>query len=300
MIAYIGRHWRGELSLWVSWWINCVALSALLWFLIPWLAVAGNFAVPDTLGRYGAAFALQFLEIALVPLWQMVGLWRSGGRQAATTDRWLTGRATQVTAFLFTTLITMRGLVFGAEAVIGVRVALALGPYRYTVSLRHSGREILLRGGLGYGASAAVQSVLAAHPRVRRIQLESGGGALSEGTRLREVIISHGLDTYTADECSSACVSAYAGGRRRYLQRGARLGFHLPRNWDALSTSAVPWAYRSELAYFSQLGVPNWFLARWVQTGRKFWYPTELQLVRSGFVTNLRGAPPPATRRQTR
>ena len=38
------------------------------------------------------------------------------------------------------------------------------------------------------------------------------------------LIMTWGLDTYTARECSSACVSAFAGGRFRYLQRGARMG----------------------------------------------------------------------------
>jgi hypothetical protein len=273
-----------------------VAFSALLWLLLPRLALAGHFDNPDTLGKYGASLGLQFLQIALVPLWQMVGLWRCGARQAAAPDRWLTGRDTQVIAFLFTVLITMRGLEFGAEQVIGVRVALALGPYRYTVSLVHGGREIELHGGLGFGASQAVESLLMGNPQVRRIHLESGGGALSEGTRLRGVILARDLDTYTATECSSACVSAYAGGRFRYLRRGARMGFHLPRNWDALSRSPVPSVYRSELAYFSKLGVPNWFLANWIRTGRKFWYPTEFQLVRSGLVTNVRGAPPQPVR----
>ena len=293
MTSYIGRHWRGELGPGVTWWVNCVAFSALLWVLVPRLAIAGNFGFPDSLGKYAASFTLQFFQIAVVPLWQMVGLWRSGGRKAATPDRWRIGRATQVIAFVFTTLIAMRGLTFGAEQIIGSRVALALGPYSYTVSLLPGGREILLRGGLGFGAADAVSKLLAANPQVRRLRLESGGGALSEGTRLRAVILSRELDTYTATECSSACVSAYIGGRFRYLQRGARIGVHLPRNWDAFSTSPVDWVYRSELAYFSERGLPDWFLANWIRTGQKFWYPTEFQLVTSGLVTYLRGAPPP-------
>lgn len=292
MTGYIVRHWRGELGPGVTWWLNCVALTAALWWTLPRLAVAGDFAYADTLGRFCAASTLQFLQIGLVPLWQMVGLWRCAARHSLAPGRRLAGRAAQVAAFLFTVLITMRGLVFGAELVIGARVAFALGPYSYTVALLHGGREIAVSGGLGFGVSADVQAMLAANPGVRRIRLDSGGGALSEGTKLREVIIARGLDTYTARGCSSACVSAFAGGRFRYLQRGAPMGVHLPRNWEALSGNPVASGYRAELSYLRKRGLPDWFLENWIRTGQKFWYPTEFQLVSSGLVTGLRGAPP--------
>lgn len=299
MIGYFVRHWRGDLGPGVTWWINCAGLSALLWWLVPRIAVEGGFAFADTLGKFCAASALQFLQIGLVPLWQMVGLWRCGGRRAGTAALAgrLTGRAVQVTAFLFTVLITMRGLVFGAEEVIGARVAFALGSYSYTVRLLHGGREIAVSGGLGFGVSDAVRALLAANPGVRRIRLDSGGGALTEGTRLRNIIIERDLDTYSVRECSSACVSAFAGGRFRYLQRGARMGVHLPRNWEAFSSNPVASGYRAELVYLRERGLPDWFIENWIRTGQDFWYPTEFQLVSSGLVTGLRGRPPAPARR---
>jgi len=294
--GYLLRHWRGELGPGITWWVNGVALSAVLWWTLPRLAVAGDFAYADTLGKFCAAFLLQFVQIGLVPLWQMVGLWRCGGRRALGTDRRFAGRATQVAAFLFTILITMRGLVFGAEQAIGARVALALGPYSYTVTLLRGGREIAVEGGLGFGVAAAVEALVNDNPGVRRIRLDSGGGALSEGTKLREVIMARNMDTYTRRGCSSACVSAFAGGRFRYLQRGARIGVHLPRNWDALAASPVATGYQAELRYLRQRGLPDWFLENWIRTGQKFWYPTEFQLLSSGLVTGLRGKPPPIGR----
>lgn len=291
-ISYIVRHWRGDLHPGITWWINCVALTAVLWWGIPRVALATGLLPPDTTGRFLALLALRFFQIGLVPLWQMVGLWRSGDRAGRKNVGWLAGRTAQVAAFLFTVLITMRGLVFGAEQVIGSRVALGLGAYDYVVTLLPNGREIEVEGGLGYGVADAVQSLLDENPKVRRIRLESGGGALSEGVKLREVIQARNLDTFSAHECSSACVSAYAGGRFRYLQRGARVGLHLPRNWDTFSTSPVSAPYRAELIYFRNRGLPWWFLNNWIRTGQRFWYPSEFQLVSSGLVTNLRGVPP--------
>lgn len=299
-MTYLVRHWRGELSGTMSWWVNSVGLTLLLWILMPQLAVAGHFASPDTLAKFCVALALGSFQIGFVPLWQMVGLWRCGGRQATTRGTRLSGRVTQVSAFLFTVFIAMRVLVFGAESLVEARLALALGPYSYTVSLLPNQREIQVRGGFGFGVSRAVAELLKAHPGVRRIRLDSGGGALSEGQQLRAIIRAHQLDTYSLTGCSSACVSAFVGGRFRFLQRGALMGFHLPRNWATFSTNPVTSGYRIELGYFRIWGLPDWFLARWISTGQKFWYPTNFQLVSSGLVTGLLGQPPPLTRSSPR
>lgn len=291
LFSWIARHWRGELRLGVSWWLNCVALTLLLYWLIPWIARTSGLAAGQSASTYTAMLGLIVLQIGIIPLWQMVGLWQATDRSLRTTDRIVAARLGQVAAVLFTLLIATRGLVAGAEQVIAARVAWALGPYQYQVSLLPGAREIELSGGLGFGASAAVESLLADNPGVRRIRLNSGGGALSEGVRLREIIIAHGLDTYSSRECSSACVSAFVGGRLRILQRGARMGFHLPRNWTPLATGPVSPLYLGELRYFQQRGVPGWFLDNWIRSGQKFWYPTGFQLQRAGIVSSLRGAP---------
>jgi hypothetical protein len=291
LYSWIARHWRGELRLGISWWINCVALTVVLYWLIPWIAHASGLSSGESASAYTAILGLVLLQTGIIPLWQMVGLWQACDRALRTSDRIFTARLAQVAAVLFTLLIATRGLVAGAEQVIAARVAWALGSYQYQVTLLPGAREIEVDGGLGFGVSTAVGELLADNPGVRRIRLNSGGGALSEGVRLRELIVAHGLDTYSSRECSSACVSAFIGGRFRYLQRGARMGFHLPRNWEPLSTGPVSSLYATELRYFQQRGVPNWFLGNWIRSGQKFWYPTEFQLQRAKIVSFLRGTP---------
>jgi hypothetical protein len=291
LFTWVVRHWRGELRLAISWWINCVALTLLLYWLIPWIAQASALRSTGSASGYTAILGLVILQIAIIPLWQMVGLWQACDRTLRTTDSIFSARLAQVAAVLFTLMISTRGLVAGAEQVISARVAWALGPYQYQVTLLPGAREIEVDGGLGVGVSAAVSELLAGNPDVRRIRLNSGGGALSEGVRLRELIVAHQLDTYSSRECSSACVSAFIGGRFRYLQRGARMGFHLPRNWQPLSTGPLTSMYATELRHFQQQGVPDWFLGNWIRSGQKFWYPTEFQLQRAGIVNFLRGTP---------
>jgi hypothetical protein len=70
------------------------------------------------------------------------------------------------------------------------------------------------------------------------------------------------------------------------------MGVHLPRNWDLGSRGPISTAFLPELIYLRDLGLPGWFLAKWVRSGQKFWYPTEFQLLSSGMVTAVRGATP--------
>jgi hypothetical protein len=295
LARYPVRHWRGELSPGVSWWLNCVLLTVAVWFGGPRVALALGVLDPDTALRFTGALAVNATVAGLVPLWQLVGLWRSAARRVAADGapgRWSRGRWGQVAGVVFTAFVAGRGLTAAAESAISARVAYAIGPYAYSVRLLPGGREIELRGGIGFGVARELAALADASPGVRRVRLNSGGGALSEARRLRDVIAARRLDTITTTGCSSACVSAFIGGRFRYLQRGAPMGLHLPRNWQPLNRGGVNPVFVGELAYFQQRGVPGWFLAAWIGTGTRFWYPDEFTLLRAGIADFLRGPPP--------
>jgi hypothetical protein len=61
---------------------------------------------------------------------------------------------------------------------------------------------------------------------VRLVHLDSIGGRLGEGEKLFRLIRARGLSTYVSSKCMSACTLAFAGGRQRFLRKGASLGFH--------------------------------------------------------------------------
>jgi hypothetical protein len=292
LLLYPLRHWRGELPLAVTGWINVLGLTLAMAWLAPWLAWKGGFTAPETTGQFTASLALAAFRYGLLPLWQLVGLWRASDRRLAAGGHF-TGRFTQVAAVGFTIVAAMASLVVAANQVIGARVAYALGPYGYTVTLLPGEREIEVQGGIAFGLTRDVEELLAAHPGVRRIRLNSGGGALSEAQQLRALIATRRLDTITTTGCASACVSAYVGGRFRILRRGARLGVHLPRNWEPLSRGAVNPAMAAELAFLRKAGLPDWFIAEWIRTGSLMWYPPEDVLRRAGVVTTVigKGAP---------
>lgn len=293
MFRYPMRHWRGELPLAVAWWVNGVALTAALLALGlnggrlgigPLLATRAGFAA------YLAAGLVLFL---LVPAWQVVGIFRAADRHAAEVGTLLAARLVQALATLLTLLLATHFLVFAGESAQGVRLAWAFGDAAYTVTVSHGGRVLEIRGGFGFGLAEEARRVLDAHPRVRRVRLNSGGGSLAEAQRLRALIVGRGLDTDSTKLCASACVSAYLGGAHRLLHASARLGLHLPRNPGFGLRGRVSPEYAAELHEFARRGVPRWFIDRWIAGGRQFWYPNPHQLRMAGLVHGFYGRPPP-------
>lgn len=288
MLSYLACHWRGELPLAVAWWVNGVALTA--------LALAFDFQGPalglalqvDSRAGLDAYLAFGLGYFLLLPAWQMIGVFRAADRHVAGGGTVLAARLTQSAATLLTILLAARFMVFVGESVPALRLNYGPGSH-YSVALSHDGRVLEVSGSFSFGLAATVERMLAANPGVRRVRLESSGGALSEARQVRELIIARRLDTDSRIECSSACVSAYIGGRRRLLHRSARMGLHLPRNPGFGLRGTVPAGFAEELAYFGSRGTPRWFLERWIAGGRQFWYPTHEELRRAGIVHGFYG-----------
>jgi hypothetical protein len=292
MIAYVRRHWRGELSLAASWWISGVLCSLpvlAIWFVpVP----AGLSTHVDTTLRFSVYAAVITGLVVLLPMWQSVGIWRAANRYGLRGGARWPAPAARVGASLIALIASYEVLTLGPDLWIGSKLAYGFGGYHYKVSVMPGGRAVLLDGGISFGVTKDLERLLAAAPGIRRLVLNSGGGSLTEARKLRRVIVQHQLDTDSTRGCASACVSAYIAGRHRYLHAVAGLGFHLPRNPVRGSGNPVSADFAPELRFFARLGVPRWFIARWIATGHTFWYPAPLQLREAGIVDTYVGGEP--------
>src|SRR5262249_31579159 len=95
--SYLLRHWRGELSLPISYWVN------------GGLVAVGMNIIATLVEASGSAGAAVLYLAALIPvsIWQIVGIWRSADRRR---DGWATA------AKVFTAI----GVIFGILALIRV------------------------------------------------------------------------------------------------------------------------------------------------------------------------------------
>lgn len=273
------RHWRGELSLATSYWLNGVGLNAGIYFISALLA--GATAKPGH-DFYAGTVSLMAYWVAILALviWSSVGIWRSASRTRRGSERafWPTIAKGAVIVSVLASISTLLAI---------VNAAIDLKRLAYNVRPLRSGTEIELSGGLGTGISDAFLLQLRANPKVRLVHLNSSGGSLLEAKRLWGLMRSNHLTTYTSSECVSACAIAFLGGEKRLLKEGARLGFHKP-TMPGLQGWAIGSKLKDEEGWLIASGVGSEFAHRVMLTaGTTMWYPTPTELMDAHVITGV-------------
>jgi GYF domain 2 len=241
----IAAHWRGELPLWVSYWVFGVVGNIII-AAIPAAAIAVFKADEgyNPLSIFSAS-TLMWAAIVATAVWQTVGVWRSATRYAAAVAR--AGANADDPPRPVTKLAPLwAGLAKAVVVLSCMRLLASLGTeglpqlselYKiafrddpdiapYAIRIMRGGTEAEIVGGFKYGLTEDFTAVINAARQLKVVHLDSVGGRLGEGEKLFAVIREHGLNTYVASRCLSACTLAFAGGRQRFLLKGATLGFH--------------------------------------------------------------------------
>lgn len=286
--GYFARHWHGELSLGVSYWVNVVLLG-LAWAgataLLGLIMTRRRVVLEDSL--QAALFLTAFAVVPLLVLaWQVVGTWRSGSAHVARGGR----RAWAVAAKVMLVLAVLRVTIEYAGSTIpitakawGLAIAMARLPPAEFTALR-GGREIEFRGGVHAGTAEQLRRILDQHPQARLIHLESPGGNLAQGRAMAALVRRRNLDTYVRGLCASSCTIIFMAGRERWLKEGASLGFHAPSS--AAIGKARDGLLETERQRLLRSGVPDWFVARILAVqGGTLWVPTVEELTRARVIT---------------
>ncbi|GGF46388.1 hypothetical protein GCM10007301_02360 [Azorhizobium oxalatiphilum] len=291
---FIARHWRGELSLPVSYWgisflgaIVVAAVSALMAFL---------FDVDKGYEPRAIFFmlALVWATVVVVAVWQVVGTWRSAGTYSR--QRRAMGRRTAwaVVARVMLVLTVIRaGVTFADTGIPQLRETYKMA-FRgdpdmpaYALRVMRNGTEMEVSGGFKYGLTQDFEKVLAASPQVRVVHLTSVGGRLGEAAKLGEVIRAHGLDTYVSAHCESACTLAFVFGGRRWVAPDGKLGFHGP-SFAGLRGAQLAASRQSMKADYVRAGIPTAFLDRALAVpGDDMWYPPLPELRMAKVITDV-------------
>lgn len=290
LAAYPGRHWRGELGLGWSFWVNGLALFLLFHIAGGLTGQAVAEAEPATIM---ATVAILWLAHALLPVWQGVGIWRAAGRCRREGGRRLIPAAARVAAAAGMVL-ALRGVAIEGRNQMREILHIAAGDTAlepYTLAVTPDGGTIVFTGAIRFGAARSLERVLKESPAAFLLRLESPGGRIGEAKRLRALIQSRGLSTYTGTLCASACAVAYLGGTKRYLHPGGRIGFHQSAfpGVDPAEMAASNRRVRDEAIRF---GVTPAFAERAYSVPHEgIWFPSPDELLAAGYVTIL-GEPP--------
>lgn len=129
----------------------------------------------------------------------------------------------------------------------------------------HCAPRVLAEGEIAPETPSDLERFLGGEP-VYSVAFRSQGGAMQAAMELGRIIRRRGLDTYVTGQlespqegdgvCASACVIAFAGGVKRSVQKGARIGVHQFRGaaHDA-GEGAAQVAVVALAAYFEEMGV---------------------------------------------
>lgn len=282
-MGVLGRFWRGEFSLALSFWVVGL-LGVGLFFVLPegvgWLVRGRDF---NPFVTFAAIVAIWTIVVVLQAYFT-VGIWRSASYQRlhAFGRGELWGLAAQLVLALAALYSARLFIVTGLpELAEGAGMALFDDPSLppYSVRLMRGGTEAEIAGGFKYGLARETETLFASAPQLRVVHLNSAGGRLGEAVKIARLIARRRLDTYTSATCASACAVVYAAGHERYLRRGARLGFH--RSFFAGSENA-----EAMKRLLLSAGIAPAFVDRAVaQPAESIWYPTDAELTEGRVVT---------------
>lgn len=288
-LRYLSDHWHGRQRLLVAFGLNFVLLDLLLYQLA--VIVQQTFADQTQILYYLTAGEFVVFWFIVYP-WQAVGVLKTCERTLATTNHIVWARTAQAAVVLGIVTVFINGL------------DLIQGWYRlshddnnanveardYTLSLRADGSVIHLQGFLDYGVTRDVSELLAEHPGVKLIVLDSMGGPVYEGRGLAKLIKQRGLVTFSSTGCSSACVIAFVGGSQRVLGANAQLGFHQYKldTRNILPHIDVNAEQDKDLAFFASQSIRTEFLEKVFRTPHSdIWFPSHRELLEAGVIQDI-------------
>lgn len=278
---YIARHWRGELSLARSYWLNnmllATPLALLLTGLMSWISVKG-----DSLQISAIVTLLGVPLLMGLDVWCIVGAWRAAGNYLRDEGAALWGWLARVT-------LALGALQFGASVLFGFmpnvgnywQMARGIDPIgQATLSLSADGRSLRVAGTIGMGDGERVRKLLASAEasQLKRVELESPGGRVREAERMAEALQQHRHASRAVGTCASACTLVFMAGQPRQLTPGARLGFHRAST-GTFNPVFEELANQNLAASYRKLGLPESLIDKTLATpARSMWFPKERDL----------------------
>ena len=285
-MSYIKKHWRGELSLAVSFWINVALINIGIRLFEAWLTEANPIENPVSASQITITYL--FVALVLIYPWQIIGLWRSANNHTVKTTKSIWPDVVKV--FVVLGILGTIGNINISWPIYKDMYQIGFGQDEYgdyIVELTSDNQFIHLKGGLGFGIAKEIEHLVAKNPNVKGIILDSNGGWVYEGRKLSKIILINGLDTYTLKGCYSACGTAFISGNKRYLAKGANLAFHQYKSKVKSFDSFVdmPSEQKKDLIIYKRKDISQDFIDKMFKAKHDdLWYPTIDEMLTSGVV----------------
>ncbi|MFU8898544.1 MAG: hypothetical protein ACNA7L_06575 [Roseinatronobacter sp.] len=161
-------------------------------------------------------------------------------------------------------------------------------PPQFELSISADGRSFEFSGMVDFGLTAALRALVAAHPQIKRMELDSGGGYIAEARGVVTVLRAHGIATHVEGNCASACALMFAGGATRTLSPQGQIGLHgyALRREHHFGMIDPEVEMQRDLAIYRAQSVDEQFVLRLATLPQMpMWYPDHTELRAAGLVT---------------
>ena len=283
MFRYIGRHWRGELSLPRSYWVNGFLVNVPLNI---------YFRVIDSwLGARALESPTVYLFYILVPyllwlpvlVWQGVGIWRSAGRRLEEDG---SGWAWVARAIVLLNAAVIAFSVAGSAQNYYSVVRAYMDERASTFSVESRGSYVIFRGTITTEAAEKLAPLLEARTTQRLVIDGSNGGFIEPALRLAAIIDRRKLWVVAIRSCYSSCTGLLAAGHIRAIAPDTVMGFHIG---TIIGTDTTAQEWDGIESYYRTDGMTQTMFDN-VHAHRgptDFYYPTISDLIDNGLVNQL-------------
>jgi hypothetical protein len=286
-LSYIAAHWRGELSLAQSYWVNNVLIGFVFSIFGQVLAAWMKSAHPSLTI---VLVVLVLFEVVHLPVagWQVVGTLRSaalsGSRWAVVVNCLMMLGIVATCALTVRTVDIIQGLARGAAE--QQRLS------HYQIGVAPDGDAIIAQGPIGLGYSQSIIRSFAEHPQIHQLRLDSIGGDVDNGMQLHDFLAGRPDIAVEADGlCASACTLAFLGGERRIAGPKTRLGFH--QFHSLLDTHASIESVETKQETYKQLmskrgASADFIRLAFAKQGNQAYFPDIDELFANNIITSIR------------
>ena len=283
IFGYIRDHWRGSLSLPISFWANGSITAVIVALLTVYVTGELDYSDLSEASWLIATLTLYCVSI-IISVWSILGIWRSttsyqkkgGALKWSLTARLLVllsalGFASEVsraTLPVFQTLIVRAGIE-------------TLGP---PATLKVTGRTLHIDGTITHKVTERFEALIAQHPDIDQVSISSFGGRTNAAIAIAAIISERKLNTVVVGECSSGCTFIFLSGKIRKFDINASLGFHSPK---ILGLSDLQSRFESPevTEAYEAAGLSDAFISQALATpSASMWYPSDDTLIRQGAV----------------
>lgn len=262
LISYLKKHWRGELDLSISYWVNYFFISILLLLSKP-IVNASIANIDDVIISMSARFSWYiFIYLILTP-WLLVGLFRSASNHIKKNESRFWANVVRVIIFynIFKIYIFFTSVVYHQYVSFYKLISGTSNIPPYSLALESNNTILSITGGINLGLKKKVQSYIKKYKTIRTIKLESTGGLTKEAKNVAKIIEDHKLNTLATGICASACSYIFIGGEERIVSPNARFMFHRPYI-EGISDTILSANIKKDKQYFIQRGVDSDFVQK--------------------------------------